>query len=353
MMLFLLVGFSNIKTAKADEGMWLPLLIDRLNIEEMQKMGLNLTAEEIYSVNNSSLKDAIVQFGNGCTGEIISPKGLILTNHHCGYGNIQAQSSTEHDYLTDGFWAYSHDQELPNEGLIVKFLVRIEDVTSKVLAEVNDKMSFEDRQKAIQKAIKATTTEAVEGSVNEAIIKSFFAGNEYYMFITKTYKDVRLVGAPPSSIGKYGGDTDNWMWPRHTGDFSMFRVYGDENGEPAEYSKNNKPLHTEAHLPISLDGVEKGDFAMILGYPGGTDRYMTSFGIEHNLKHVYPDRIKIRRAKLDILKEDMNADPAVRIQYSSKYARIANYWKNFIGMSKGFKAGLINFHLEKKNMERL
>ena len=322
---------------KADEGMWLPLLIKRLNYVDMQKEGLKLTAEEIYSANHSSLKDAIIQLGNGCTGEIISGEGLILTNHHCGFGSIQAHSTVEHDYLTDGFWAMTKEDELPNPGFFVKFLIRMDDVTTTVLRDVESGMSEEQRSEVINSAIAELQGLNSDGGKYDVVIKPFFNGNEYYMFIMQTYNDVRLVGAPPSSIGKYGGDTDNWMWPRHTGDFSMFRVYTAPDGSPAAYSPDNIPMQPKHFLPVSLDGVEKGDFAMILGYPGRTDRYLTSYGVNHNLDLVYPTRIAIRRAKLDIYAEDMKADPKVRIQYASKYARVSNYWKNFIGMSKGLK----------------
>lgn len=328
----------GVKMAKADEGMWLPLFIQRLNYTDMQAKGLKLTAEEIYSVNNSSLKDAIIQFGNGCTGEIISPNGLILTNHHCGYGNIQEHSSINHDYLTDGFWAMSHEEELPNPGLTAKFLIRVEDVSSEVLKGVTFKLSEKERAALIKENLSKVETEAKESNQGyDIVIKSFFGGNEYYMFVIQTFKDVRLVGAPPSAIGKFGGDTDNWMWPRHTGDFSMFRVYSAPDGSPADYSKENIPLKVKRFLPISIDGVEKGDFAMILGYPGTTQRYLTSYGVDYNVNTVLPLRIDIRRTKLDIMSEDMAADAKVRIQYASKYARISNYWKNFIGMTRGLK----------------
>jgi hypothetical protein len=329
--------FVNSYKAKADEGMWLPFLVKRLNYADMQKEGLKLSAEEIYSVNHSSLKDAIVQFGNGCTGEIVSKEGLIFTNHHCGYGKIQEHSSIEHDYLTDGFWAYNKKEELPNPGFFVKFLIRVEDVTARVLESVTADMSEEKRAKAISEVSRDLSEQASQEGKYDVVVKPFFNGNEYYMFVMQTYRDVRLVGAPPSSIGKYGGDTDNWMWPRHTGDFSIFRVYTAPDGSPADYSKDNIPMTPKHHLPVSIAGVDNGDFAMIMGYPGSTDRYMTSYGIEHNLKLVYPTRIKIRRAKLDIYGEDMKADPKVRIQYATKYAHVANYWKNFIGMSKGLK----------------
>ncbi len=324
--------------AKADEGMWLPFLVKRLNYADMQKKGLKLTAEEIYSVNHSSLKDAIIQFGNGCTGEIISDQGLILTNHHCGYGKIQEHSTVDHDYLTDGFWAMKQSEELINPGFFVKFLERIEDVTDKVLANVKDDMTEAERATAVRKVKQELIKSNSEEGKYDVVVKPFFNGNEYYMFIMTTYKDVRLVGAPPSSIGKFGGDTDNWMWPRHTGDFSMFRVYTALDGSPAEYSKDNVPMKPKHHLPVSIAGVKEGDYAMIMGYPGGTDRYMTSFGIQEKLDQEYPTRIKLRRAKLDVYAEGMDADPKVRIQYSTKYAHVANYWKNFIGMSKALKA---------------
>jgi hypothetical protein len=340
LLILLIVGLLSttfVNKLKADEGMWLPLLIKRLNYTDMQKEGLKLTAEEIYSVNHSSIKDAIIQLGNGCTGEIISSEGLILTNHHCGYGSIQAHSTVDHDYLTDGFWAMTKEQELPNPGFFVKFLIRIEDVSDQVLGGVNDDMTEDQRADVIKGAVKLLRSENSEGGRYDVVIKPFFNGNEYYMFVMQTYNDVRLVGAPPSAIGKFGGDTDNWMWPRHTGDFSMFRVYTAPDGSPAEYSKENIPMKPKHFLPVSLDGVHENDFAMILGYPGHTDRYMTSYGIQHNLQLVYPTRIAIRRAKLDIYSEAMKADPKVRIQYASKYARVSNYWKNFIGMSKGLK----------------
>ena len=325
-------------TAKADEGMWLPFLVKRLNYADMQKKGLKLTAEEIYSVNHSSLKDAIIQFGNGCTGEIISSQGLILTNHHCGFGKIQEHSTIDHDYLTDGFWAMKQSEELTNPGFFVKFLERIADVTELALKGVNDDMTEDERSAAIRKNSKKIIKNNTEEGKYEVVVKPFFNGNEYYMFVMTTYSDIRLVGAPPSSIGKFGGDTDNWMWPRHTGDFSIFRVYTAPDGSPAEYSKDNIPMKPKHYLPVSTAGVKEGDYAMIMGYPGGTDRYMTSYGIQQKLDLEFPTRIAIRRAKLDIYAEGMDADPKVRIQYSTKYAHVANYWKNFIGMSKALKA---------------
>lgn len=323
--------------AKADEGMWLPLFIERLNYVDMQKEGLKLTPEEIYSINNSSLKDAIIQFGNGCTGEIISSQGLVLTNHHCGYGAIQSHSTVDHDYLADGFWAMNMKEELRNEGLTARFLVRIEDVTKRVLEGVNDQMTESDRTAKILQTVKTITDEAEKGTGYSARVASFFKGNEFYLFVYEVFRDVRLVGAPPSSIGKFGADTDNWMWPRHTGDFSIFRVYTNAEGKPADYSENNIPLKPKHHLPVSLGGVEKGDFAMIMGYPGRTDRYMTSWGVDQAINISNPTVVSIRAKKLEIMREDMDADRAVNIKYASKYAGIANYWKYFIGQTRGLK----------------
>ncbi|MGB0870415.1 MAG: S46 family peptidase [Flavobacteriales bacterium] len=332
------VAFASIsQVAKADEGMWLPMFLNK-NIEEMQKMGLNLTPEQLYDINNSSLKDAIVSFGGFCTGEIISNNGLILTNHHCGYEAIQTHSTVENNILDDGFWAANHGEEKQNEGLFVEFLVRMDDVTSKVLASVNDNMSEAERAEAVHKAIGEISAKA-KGETNYRIeIKPFFDGNEYYQFTYERYNDVRLVGAPPSSVGKYGGDTDNWMWPRQTGDFSMFRVYTAPDGSPAHYSENNVPMAPKHHLPISMKGVKPNDYTMIWGYPGGTDRYLTSYGIEQAVERENPPFIDVRRTKLDILDKHMVDNEAVRIKYSAKYAQTSNYWKNFIGMTKALKA---------------
>ncbi len=336
---YLLLGIVLMLSAnlRADEGMWIALLIDRLNYVDMQEMGLNLTPEEIYSINNSSLKDAIVIFGGGCTGEIISKDGLLLTNHHCGYGTIQSHSTVEHDYLSDGFWAMSRDEELANPGLSVRFLVRIEDVSEKVLSELNDGMTEEERSKKVREISEKIAKEAEEGTQYNASVRSFFQGNEYYLFVFEVFRDVRLVGAPPSSIGKFGADTDNWMWPRHTGDFSIFRVYTAPDGSPADYAKENIPLKPRHHLPISLKGVEQGDFSMIMGYPGSTDRYLTSYGVKLAVDESNMTIVKIREEKLAIMREGMDADDAVRIQYASKYARTSNYWKYFIGQTKGLK----------------
>ncbi len=324
-------------TLKADEGMWLPMLIQRLNYVDMQKMGLQLTAEEIYSVNHSSLKDAIVQFGNGCTGEIISKQGLLLTNHHCGYGSIQGASSVDHDYLTNGFWAMSNNEEIPVPGLTVKFLVRMDDVTSRVMAELPANCTEKVRNDKLQEIFKKIQTEETKGTHYEALVKSFFDGNEFYLFVYEIFKDVRLVGAPPSSIGKFGADTDNWMWPRHTGDFSMFRVYMSKDGKPAAYAKENVPYAPKHSLPISIKGVKKNDFAMIMGYPGTTDRFLTSYGVNMAIDQSNPTIVNIRAKKLEIMRSFMDKSDAVRIQYASKYASIANYWKFYIGQTKGLK----------------
>ena len=316
--------------------MWLPMLIKRLNYADMKKHGLQLTAEELYSVNKSSLKDAIVSMGGFCTAEIISPNGLMLTNHHCGYSAIQSHSTVEHDYLSDGFWAKDRSEELPNEGLTASFLVRMEDVSDRINKELEG-LSEAERAQKISELSKAIVEEATEGTHYNARVKDFFEGNEFYLFVYETFEDVRLVGTPPESIGKYGGDTDNWMWPRHTGDFSIFRIYTAPDGTPAPYAEENVPLKPKHFLPISLDGVEEGDFSMIFGYPGSTDRYLTSFGVEEELKYHQPTVVSIRDKKLAIMREFMNADKAVRINYASKYAQVANYWKYYIGQQEQLK----------------
>ncbi|MAY83285.1 MAG: serine protease [Flavobacteriales bacterium] len=332
---FMLV-FAPIKV-NADEGMWLPLFIKRLNYADMKKEGLKLKPEEIYSVNNSSLKDAIVRLGRGfCTGEMISDQGLMLTNHHCGFGVIQKYSTEENNYLDDGFWAMEKKDELP-AGFSVSFLVSMEDVTEKVNAELNEEMTLEERNKAIKMISDSLEKEAKGETDYEVNVRSFFNGNQFFLFIYQTFQDVRLVGAPPSSIGKFGGDTDNWMWPRHTGDFTLFRVYANENNEPAEYSEDNVPYKPKHHLPVSLKGIEEGDFSMIFGFPGSTDRFLTSAGIKYELETRQPTYVKLRRAVLDIYEEEMAQDEATRIAYASKHASISNYWKYFKGQSAGLK----------------
>jgi hypothetical protein len=335
LILVVMFGFSQI--TKADEGMWVLPLISKLNINDMQQKGFKLSAEDIYNINQSSLKDAIVVFGGGCTGEMISSQGLLLTNHHCGYGAIQALSSVEHNYLEDGFWAKSKSDELPAPGLSVTFLKRMEDVTDQVLAEVNANMSENDRQKKILEVSNAIAKKATEGTHYRARVQPFLNGNQYFLMVNEVFTDVRLAGTPPSSIGKFGHDTDNWMWPRHTGDFSIFRVYCGPDGKPAEYSANNVPFKPAHHLPISLKGTQMDEFAMTIGYPGRTERYLTSWGIEERMDITNEARITVRGVKQEIWLADMQADEKINIQYASKYAGSSNYWKNSIGMNKGLK----------------
>ena len=327
-------GFAG---STPDEGMWLPMFVERLNYTDMQKMGLHLTAEEIYSINHASLKDAVVSLGGFCTAEVVSNEGLLLTNHHCGYDAIQKHSSVDADYLTNGFWATKKSEELPNEGLTVSFLLRMDDVTAKVLAGISDTLAEGPRSAAISKAMEALKKEASENGKYEVSVKGFFNGNEYYLFVYEVYKDIRLVGAPPSSIGKFGGDTDNWMWPRHTGDFSMFRIYCAPDGSPAVYSKDNVPYKPKRALKVSIKGFQKDDFAMIWGYPGRTDRYSTSWGVEANLSDINPAIIKLSGKVLSIMKTGMDASDKVRIQYAADYASLANFWKNKIGESRDLK----------------
>jgi hypothetical protein len=343
--LILSFGFK----AKADEGMWLLPLIEKLNIGKMTELGLKLSAEDIYSLNKASVKDAIVIFGGGCTGELVSSQGLILTNHHCGYASIQAHSTVEHDYLLDGFWAMSKEEELPNQNLAVTFLISIEDVTAEVLANVKQDMSETERTRAINEARLTIEKKASEGNNYKVLVGSFYGGNYFYLLIYEKYNDVRLVGTPPSSIGKFGSDTDNWEWPRHTGDFSVFRVYSGPDGKPASYSKENIPLNPKHYLPVSIKDLNKGDFAMILGYPGRTNRYMTSFEINEQLQIIHPDRIKIRGIKQDIWLKDMHADLKVNIQYSSKYFISSNYWKYSIGQKSGLER--LNVKAKKEEIE--
>lgn len=345
------ISATLLNNIKADEGMWLPLLVKRLNHADMKKMGLKLSAEEIYSVNRSSLKDAIVMLSGGsCTAEVISAEGLLLTNHHCGYDAIQSHSSVENDYLSDGFWAANKSKELPSEGLTASFLQRIEDVTQRVLGALTADMTEAQRSAKVREISAAISREATEGTNLNASVKEFFDGNEYYLFVYKTYTDVRLVGAPPESIGKFGGDTDNWMWPRHTGDFTLLRVYAGADNEPAPYSDANVPYKPKHFLPISLDGVKQNDFSMVMGYPGRTDRYLTSFGVQAALDITNPMVVNVRDQKLKIMREQMDASKDVRIKYASKYAQTANYWKYFIGQSEQLKNN--NVVAKKQDLER-
>ena len=321
----------------AGEGMWIPLLLKALNEAEMQEMGMKMSAEDIYSVNQGSLKDAIVHFGGFCTGEIISDKGLLLTNHHCGFGAIQSHTTLENNYLDDGFWAMTSQEELPNPGLFARFIVRIEDVSKAALKGVKDKMSETERQSTIDKNINRIRKKAKIENWQESLVRPFFKGNQYFLFVTETYRDVRLVGAPPSAIGKFGADTDNWEWPRHTGDFSLFRVYADKNNRPAGYSPDNVPLKPRYSLPISIKGVKEGDFTLVFGFPGRTNEYLPSSAIQQIMDVSDPLKIGTRAKALDIINAEMQADPQVKIQYASKQASIANSWKKWIGESLGLK----------------
>ncbi|PKR80021.1 serine protease [Brumimicrobium salinarum] len=322
--------------AKADEGMWLPFLLGR-NYEDMKKHGLNLTQEEIYSINNSSIKDAIVSFGGFCTAEVISQKGLLLTNHHCGYDAIAEASTEENNHLDNGFWAKSLDQEIAIPGLTATFVISIADVTEQITNNLTPEMTEEERAIKIKEISADLTAEAVGESGHKAFVRDFFEGNEFYLFVTETYQDVRLAGTPPESIGKFGHDSDNWMYPRHTGDFSLFRIYAGKDNSPAPFSKENKPYNPKHSLPVSIKGYEKGDFAMVFGFPGSTDRYLSSFGVEQAVNLEQPKRVEIRKAKLDIMKKYMKESTSVRLNYASKHAQVANYWKYFIGQSEQLK----------------
>ncbi len=332
-----LLSFLLPFTALAGEGMWLPFLIGQLNEADMQALGMKMSAEDIYSVNKGSLKDAIVHFNGGCTSSIISPQGLLLTNHHCGFSAIQSHSTLQNNYLQDGFWAKKQSDELRNDHLVATFIDRIEDVTQEILAGVTDKMTTKQRQNKIAQNIKAFKKAYAKKKYEEILIKPFFKGNQYILFVTITYTDVRLVGAPPSAIGKFGADTDNWEWPRHSGDFSLFRIYANKDNLPADYSPDNQPLRPKHYLPVSLDGVETGDFTLVYGFPGRTDEYLPSFAVKQIQDVIDPARIEIRDHALKIMDKAMRADPAIRLQYASKYARIANYWKKWIGERTGLK----------------
>lgn len=341
------VLFSQI--ARADEGMWLPFMLGR-NYEDMKKHGLRLTPEEIYSINNSSLKDAVISFGGFCTGEIISDKGLILTNHHCGYDAIAESSSPEHNYLDNGFWAKSHKEEIPIPGLTATFIIRIQDVSNDINSQLNDDMTEDERAAKIKELTATLVKDATTGTNYEAFVRDFFEGNEFYLFVKETFKDVRMVGTPPQSAGKYGGDTDNWMWPRHTADFSMFRIYANSENKPADFSENNQPYSPKHSLPISIKGVQEGDYAMVMGFPGSTDRYLSSYGVQQAITLEQPKRVEVRAKKLQIMRFYMDKDVDVRLKYSSDYAQVANYWKYFIGQTEQVKKnGVI---AKKKEVEK-
>lgn len=347
--LLLMVFSLSTLMVKADEGMWLMMLIKRLENVDLQKQGLKLTPEEIYSVNHSSLKDAIVQFNGGCTAEVVSKKGLLFTNHHCGYNAIAELSTPEHNYLKDGFWAKNHQEELKYENLYVRFLVRMDDATSRILGKLNDSMTSEQRQLAIDAEMKLIEQENNQNGKYTVVVKSFFNGNEFYYFVYQDYTDIRLVATPPENIGKFGGDTDNWEWPRHTGDFSVFRIYADKNNQPAKYSADNVPFSPQHALPISIAGVQKDDYTMIVGYPGRTNRYLTSYGITQLISNDYPAYVQASKMAMDIMKTHMDKSTQVRLDYAGAYAGIANYWKNRQGtIDAVIKNGSI---AEKRNLE--
>jgi hypothetical protein len=333
--LFLLLFI--VQTQAQQGGMWIPSLLRGMNETEMKNLGMKISAKDIYDVNHSSMKDAVPQFDGGCTAEVISDKGLLLTNHHCGFDAIQNHSTVEHDYLRDGFWAYKMEDELPNKDMVVMFVVRIDDVTSKVLEGVATLNSEAEKQKKIQENIASISNSSTKEVWQENKIKTFYDGNQYLLFVTETFKDIRFVGAPPSSIGKFGSDTDNWVWPRHTGDFSLFRIYADKNNRPAAYSIENVPYKPKYFFPISLDGVKENDFTMVLGYPGRTQEYLPSIAVEQLVNTLNPAKIEVRDAALKAQDRFMRKDQAIKIQYASKYASVANYWKKWIGETKGLK----------------
>ncbi len=335
MLMFFLITLAPVF---GGEGMWLPLLLKSLNEAEMKSMGMKMSAEDIYSVNKGSLKDAVVHFGGFCTGEVISDQGLLLTNHHCGYDVIQSHSTLERNYLVDGFWAKSNAEELPTPGLFATFIVRIDDVTKMVLNGVRKDMSPTERQSRIDQNLKTVSNRAAKESWQDVFVRSFFEGNQYYLFVTETYRDVRLVGTPPESIGKFGADTDNWVWPRHTGDFALFRIYAGPDNKPAEYSAQNKPLTPRHFFPVSMDGVADGDFTLVFGFPGRTYQYLPSFAVAQTIDIIDPARIGVRDISLGIMDKHMRANPDVRLAYASKFASLSNAWKKWIGEVQGLKS---------------
>jgi hypothetical protein len=348
--LAILVLILFVKSTFAVEGMWIPTLLKKYNIEEMQKMGFKLTAEDIYDVNHSSMKDAVVLFGSGCTGELISGDGLLITNHHCGFGQIQKHSTLAHDYLTDGFWAKNRSEELVNPGLSVQFLVRMEEVTNAVMKDVKEETADDIKKKQIAANIEAIKKEYSGKGTYQVDVKPLYYGNQYFAYVYEVFKDVRLVGAPPVSIGKFGGDTDNWVWPRHTGDFSLFRIYAGKDNKPAAYSPDNVPYRPKKFFPINLKGIKEGDFTMVFGFPGTTQEYLPSMAVKLLIEKSNPNKVDARTIKLSILEKQMANDPKVRIQYASKYAGISNSWKKWQGETKG----LVRLHaIEKKEQEEL
>lgn len=349
-LLLVIISLHLAFTSFAKEGMWIPLLLEKYNIEEMQEMGFKLTAQDIYSINQASMKDAVMIFNGGCTAELISDQGLIITNHHCGYSAIQSHSTVENDYLTDGFWAMSKEEELANPDMTVTFLKYMEDVTDSVLQDVEETMPMKKREEIISGNIDKIKDQATKDTHYTATVKPFFQGNQYFLFVNEVFKDVRLVGAPPSAIGKFGGDTDNWMWPRHTGDFSVFRIYADENNEPAQYNADNTPYKPAKHFPVSLRGVDEGDFTMVFGYPGSTDQYVPSYHLQMLTEKVYPGLIDIRTHKLNIMDKFMEEDRGVRIKYAAKNARVSNSWKRWRGEIRGLD--ILNAQQKKKSYQK-
>ena len=333
----ILLLFISLQLTAQQGGMWIPSLLEGMNEDEMQSLGSELTALDIYDINQSSIKDAIGHFNGGCTSEVISPKGLVLTNHHCGYSQIQSHSSLDNDLTKNGFWAQNFSEELPNEGLFIEFIVRIEDVTTQVLQGIANQLSEREKQSLMDKNSAAINKNTEKEAWQESKIKPFYNGNQYYLFVTERFEDIRLVGAPPVSIGKFGSDTDNWMWPRHTGDFSLFRIYANKDNKPAKYSKENIPYTPKHYLPVSLDGISEDDFTLVFGFPGRTNEYLPAVAVAQITQKVNPSNIKIRKAALNVIDEAMKNDEKVRIQYASKQARIANYWKKWIGENQGIE----------------
>lgn len=333
----ILLLFLAFQLSAQQGGMWIPSLLKGMNEKEMKSLGSELSAQDIYDVNHSSLKDAIVHFNGGCTSEIISDSGLLLTNHHCGYGAIQSHSSMEHDYLQDGFWAKTISDELPNKGMVATLIIRIDDITKDVLKNIPASASIKEQQQLIDQHIAKAKEKADKEVWQDLKVKAMFDGNQYLLFVTETFKDIRLVGAPPTSIGKFGSDTDNWMWPRHTGDFSLFRIYANKKNQPAEYSEDNVPYDPKHFLPVSLDGISENDFTLVFGFPGRTSEYLPAVAIDQIVHQLNPPKIKIRDEALKIVDGYMRKDAKIKIQYASKFARIANYWKKWIGESQGLE----------------
>lgn len=355
--LLVLIAFITQLNCKADEGMWIPMLLKKYNIEDMQKQGFKLTAEDIYAINQASLKDAVIglgregrPFAHFCTGNLVSNEGLVITNHHCAFDMIQSHSSLEHNYLRDGFWAQTQADELANPGITASILVRMEDVTDKITPHLKDHMTEAEREEKIKQISKKLEAKAVKGTDLQANIKPYFNGNQFFMSVFRIYKDVRLVGAPPSAIGKFGGDTDNWMWPRHTGDFSVLRIYAGENNEPVGYSEKNKPYHPSSYFKVSTGGVQEGDFTMVFGYPGTTNEYLTSYAVEQLQDIENPHKIDIRTAKLNVINAAMESDELLRIKYAAKAAGVANAWKKWQGEVKGLKR--FNTVAQKQKLEQ-